>query len=218
MGTKELLSTINMNEFSNDEQKLIHSYIDNAAEIERVKLDLMANRIAFSGDYSTTEIELSIEQLNTKLASLKNTGDQLHNSITALILSRTNKNKSNSFNSNSTKPLTYEFSIETRTPEEINAKQIKIYEGIIVKANSVLDSARKNLKKMEEGLAQLEANKISLATSLDSNAYKEAEKKVADQKLVINKQRILIGDIIESIKESGIKIQSLKTTGELDVL
>ena len=216
MEKKELLSAINMSEFSEDEQKLIHSYLDNAAEIEKIKLELVANRIAYSGSYGNIDIEMPIEQLTKKLTSLKSTGDQLETSLSAMIQSKC-KNF-NSFSNNSTQPSTYEFSVDTRTPAEINAKQIKLYEDVVVKGNQILEKASKNLKKMEEDLARLEANKISLAISMDSNRYAEAVKKVAAQKLVIDKQRILIGDILESIKEAKTKIQSLKTTGELDAI
>jgi hypothetical protein len=211
-----------MNQFNEAERKQILLFIDNAAEIEKVKLDLMTSKIAahsaeYSG-YQNTEIEMSIEQLTTKLSSLKKNGDQLFNSINALILSRTKENNSNSFSSNSAKPLTYEFSTDTRTPAEINAKQIKLYEEVIAKGNQILEKAQKNLKKMEEDLARLEAKKISVAISMESSTYTEAVKKVDAQKLVIAKQKILLGDILESIKESETKIQSLKTIGELNAI
>ena len=160
-----------------------------------------------------------IDQLTNKLSSLKKTGDDFYNSLTALIKSKSTMSSSNSFKNNSGSSNTYEFSIDQRKPEEINAKQIKIYEGIVIKGNSVLVSARKNLKKMEEDLALLQAKKISLATSINNNkAYGEAEQKCQSQQLLVDKQRILIGDILESIKESETKIQSLKTIGELDAL
>jgi len=211
-----------MNQFNEAERKQILLFIDNAAEIEKVKLDLMTSKIAahsaeYSG-YENTEIEMSIEQLTTKLSSLKKNGDQLFNSINALILSRTKENNSNSFSGNSAKPLTYEFSTDTSTPAEINAKQIKLYEEVIVKGDQILEKASKNLKKMEEELARLEATKISLATSIENKAYATATQKVAVQKIVIDKQRILIGDILESIKEAETKIQSLKSKGELSAI
>lgn len=251
MNTQNILSAINMNQFNEAERKQILLFIDNAAEIEKVKLDLMTSKIAahsaeYSG-YENTEIEMSIEQLTAKLSSLKKNGDQLFNSITGLIPSRTGNNQVNSFNSNDshkekreirsgnflidsalkkikdefsfgsnqTQPLTYEFSTDTRTPAEINAKQIKLYEEVIAKGNQILEKASKNLKKMEEELARLEATKISLAISIENKAYSAATQKVAVQKNVINKQRILIGDILESIKEAETKIQSLKSKGEL---
>lgn len=222
MNTQNILASININQFNEDEKKQILLFIDNAAEIEKVKLDLMTSKIAahsaeYSG-YQNTEIEMSIEQLTTKLSSLKKNGDQLFNSINALILSRAKENNSNAFSNNSAKPFTYEFSTDTRTPAEINAKQIKLYEEVIAKGNQILEKASKNLKKMEEELARLEASKISLAISIENKAYVAATQKVVVQKNVIDKQRILIGDILESIKEAETKIQSLKSNGELSAI